>query len=46
MGVDTRGGGVLGAQAPPPPPDFQAQYTLYMGIHTFETHIMLTLIVN
>ena len=36
MGVDT--GGALGAQAPP---DFQAQYTLYMGMYAFETGIML-----
>ena len=36
-GVDTGGGGG-GLWGLKPPPDFQAQYTLYMGIHAFERY--------
>ena len=41
MGVDTGGGGGGGFGGSRLPPDFEAQYTLYMGMHAFETGIML-----
>ena len=36
-GVDT-GGGALHGGFSPPPPDFEAQYILYIGIRVFVVH--------